>query len=88
MPPVLKVLNINSLSLIVEELTLSGETGEGDDKDGDDNELTGVAGFPSLIEKPGNSWVTWPPQDLGDARVFLRLLGVVTLAARGSSSVG
>ena len=41
-PPVLKVLTINGLSLVVEESTFSGETGEGD-KDGEDSELTGVA---------------------------------------------
>ena len=85
-PPVLKVLTINGLSLVVKELTLSGETGEGD-KDVEDSELTGVAGFPSLKE-PVNSWVTWLPQDLGDPRFFLRLLGVVPVAAGGLSSIG
>ena len=85
-PPVLKVLTINGLSPVVEESTLPGETGEGN-KDGEDSELTDVAGSPSL-EEPVNPWVTWLPQDLGDARVFLYLLGVVTLAARGSSSIG
>ena len=85
-PPVLKVLTNNGLSLVVEESTLSGEAGEGN-KDGGDSELTGVAGSPSL-EEPVNPWVTWLPQDLGEARVFLRLLGVVTLAAGGSSSIG
>ena len=84
-PPVLKVLTINGLSLVVEESTLSGETREGNE-DGEDSELTDVAGSPSLKE-PVKSWVTWLPQDLGDARVFLRLLGVVTLAAGGSSSI-
>ena len=80
-PPVLKVLTVNGLSLVVEYLTLSGETAEGDNKDGDDCELTGVAGFPSLTKELVNSWVTWTREDLGDARVFLRLLSVVTLAA-------
>ena len=87
-PPVLKVLTINGLSLVVKESTLSGETGEGDDKDGEDCELTGVAGFPSLTKELVNSWVTWTREDLGDARVFLRFLGVVTLAAGGSYSIG
>ena len=41
-PPVLKALTINGLSLVVEESTLSGGTGEGDE-DGEDSELTGVA---------------------------------------------
>ena len=45
-PPVLKVLTINGLSLVVEESTLSGETQEGNE-DGKDDELTGVAGSPS-----------------------------------------
>ena len=85
-PPVLKVLTINSLSLVVEGSTLSGETQEGNEED-EDNELTGVAGPPSQ-EEPVNPGVTWLLQDLGDARVFLRLLGVLTLAARGSSSRG
>ena len=66
-PPVLKLLTINGLSLVVKESTLSGETGEYDDKDGEECKLTGVAGFPSLTKEPVNSWVTWPPQDLGDA---------------------
>ena len=87
-PPVLKVLTINGLSLVVEESTLSGETGEGDDRDGEEYKSTDVAGFSSITKEPVNSWVTWPPQDLGDARVFLRLLGIVTLAAGGSSSIG
>ena len=85
-PPVLKVLTINGLSLVVEESTLSGETGEGNE-DGEDSKLTGVAGSPSQ-EEPVNLRVTWLPEDLGDARVFFRLLGVVTLAAGGSSSIG
>ena len=85
-PPVLKVLTMNGLSLVVKESTLSGQKKEGN-KDGEDDELTGVAGSPSR-EEPVNPRVTWLPQDLGDARVFLRLLGVVTLAARGSSSIG
>ena len=42
MPPVFKVLTKNGLSLVVEESTLSGETGEGD-KDGEDSKLAGVA---------------------------------------------
>ena len=46
-PPVLKVLTIKGLSLVVEESTLSGETGEGNEG-GEDSELTGVAGSPSL----------------------------------------
>ena len=41
-PPVLKVLTINGLSLVVEGSTLSGETQEGNEED-EDNELTGVA---------------------------------------------
>ena len=85
-PPVLKVLTINGLSLVVEEPTLSGETQEGNEE-GEDNELTGVAGSPSR-EEPVNPRVTWLPQDLGDARVFLRLLGVFTLTAGCSSSIG
>ena len=85
-PPVLKVLTMNGLSLVVEESTLLGETREGDE-DGKDDELTGVARSPSR-EEPVNPRVTWLPQDLGDACVFLRLLGVVTLAAGGSSSIG
>ena len=85
-PPVLKALTINGLSLVVEESTLSGGTGKGD-KDGEESELTGIARFPSLKE-PVNSWVTWLPQDLVDARFFFRLLGIVTLAAGGSSSIG
>ena len=85
-PPVLKVLTINGLSLVVEESTLSGETQEGNEED-KDNELTGVAGSPSR-EEPVNPRVTWLLQDLGDARVFLRLSGVLTLAAGGSSSIG
>ena len=87
-PPVLKVLTINCLSLVVKESTLSGETGEGDDKLGDESKLPGVARFPPVIEEQVNSWVTWLPQDLGDTRVFLHLLGVVKLAAGGSSSIG
>ena len=85
-PPVLKVLTMNGLSLVVEGSTLSGETQEGNKQD-EDNELTGVAGPPSR-EEPVNPGVTWLLQDLGDARVFLRLLGVLTLAAGGSSSIG
>ena len=85
-PPVLKVLTINGLSLVVKESTLSGETQEGNEED-EDNELTGVARSPSG-EEPVNPRVTWLLQDLGDARVFLRLLGVLTLAAGGSSSIG
>ena len=85
-PPVLKVLTLNGLSLVVEESTLSGETKEGNE-DGEDDELTGVAGYPSQ-EEPVNPRVTRRPQDLGDARVFLHLLGVATLAAGGSSSIG
>ena len=85
-PPVLKVLTINGLSLVVEGSTLSGETQEGNEED-EDNELTGVAGPPPQ-EEPVNPGVTWLLQDLGDARVFLRLLGVLTLAAGGSSSIG
>ena len=85
-PPVLKVLTMNGLSLVVEESTLSGETREGN-KDGEESELTGVAGSPSLKE-PVNPWVAWLPQDFSAPRVFLRLLGVVTLAAGGSSSIG
>ena len=49
-PPVLKVLKINGLSLVVEESTLSGETQEGNEED-KDNELTGVAGSPSREEQ-------------------------------------
>ena len=85
-PPVLKVLTINGLSLVVEGSTLSGETQEGNEED-EDNELTGVAGPPSQ-EESVNPGVTWLLHDLGDARVFLRLLGVLTLAAGGSSSIG
>ena len=85
-PPVLKVLTMNGLSLVVEESTLSGETREGNE-DGEDDKLTGIAGSPSQ-EEPVKRGVTWLPQDLGDARAFLRLLGVVTLAAGGSSSIG
>ena len=85
-PPVLKVLTINGLSLVVKESRLSGETQEGNEE-GKDNQLTCVAGSPSQ-EEPVNPRVTWLPQDLGDARVFLRLLGVVTLAAGVSSSIG
>ena len=48
-PPVLKVLTINGLSLVVEESTLSGEKREGNE-DGEDHELTGVAGSPSREE--------------------------------------
>ena len=86
--PVLKVLTINGLSLVVKESTLTGGIGEGDNKDGEDCELTSVAAVPSLTKEPVDSWVTWPPQNLGDARVFLPLLGVMTLAAGGSSSIG
>ena len=82
-PPVLKVLAMKGLSLVGKESTLSGETKEGNE-DGDDDELNGVTGSPSR-EEPVNPRVTWLPQDLGDARVFLR---VVTLAAWGSSSIG
>ena len=58
-PPVLKVLAINGLSLVVEESKLSGETKEGNE-DGEDDELTGVAGYPSQ-EEPVNPWVIWLP---------------------------
>ena len=85
-PPVLKVLTINGLSLVVEESTLPGETQDGHEED-EDNELTGVAGSPSR-EEPVNPRVTCLPQDLGDARVFSRLLGIATLAAGCSSSIG
>ena len=85
-PPVLEVLTINGLSLVGEESTLSGETQAGNEED-ENNELTGVPGSPSR-EEPVNPRVTWLLQDLGDARVFLRLLGVLTLAAGGSSSIG
>ena len=85
-PPVLKVLTMNSLSLVVEESTLSGKTQKGNE-DGEDNELTGLAGSPSR-EEPDNPRVTCLPQDLGDARVFFCLLGVLTLAAGGSSFMG
>ena len=85
-PPVLKVLTINVLSLLVEESTLSGETREGN-QDGKGDDVTGVAGPPSQDE-PVNPGVTWLLQDLGDTRVFLRLLGVLKLAAGGSSSIG
>ena len=85
-PPVLKVLTINGLSLVVVELTLSGETQEGSEED-EGNQLTGVAGSPSR-EELVDPRVTWLLQDLGDARVFLPLLGVLTLAAGGSSSIG
>ena len=71
---------------MVEGSTLSGETQEGNEED-EDNELTGVAGPPSR-EEPVKPGVTWLLQDLGDARVFLRLLRVLTLAAKGSSSIG
>ena len=85
-PPVLKILTINGLSLVVEGSTLSGETQEGIEED-EDNELTGVAGPPSR-EEPVDPGATWLLQELGDAHVFLRLLGVLTLAAGGSSSIG
>ena len=85
-PPVLKVLTINGLSLVVEELTLSGETQEGNEE-GKCNDLAGFARSPSR-EEPVNPRVTWLLQDLGDARVFLRLLGVLTLAAGVSSTIG
>ena len=46
MPPVLKVLTMNGLSLVVEESMLSGETQE-ENQDGEDDKLTGIAGYPS-----------------------------------------
>ena len=85
-PPVLKVLTINGLSLVVQGSTLSGETQEGNE-DGEEDELTCIAGSPSRDE-PVNPRVTWLPPDLSDIRAFLHLLGVVTLEAGGSSSMG
>ena len=66
-PPVLKVLSINGLSLVGKESTITGETGEGDDRDGEEYKSTNVAGFSSITKEPVNSWVTWPPHDLGNA---------------------
>ena len=87
-PPVLKVLTIKGLSLTVEDSTISGETGEGEDEDRRDCELTGVADISSSPEEQVNSRVTWPPQAFGEARVFLRLFGVLTFTSGGTSSIG
>ena len=88
-PPVLNALTMNSLSLLLEGSGGTGDTGEGDGRDDDDGELTGIAG-PSLRIKESsvNFWVTWLVQTLGDAWAFLRLLiGSAAFFSCGTSSI-